>query len=57
MTDQSKWEYKTIVIDPRHTAENINYYGSNGWEAFAVSVQFTSHYVWFKRPIWPPARS
>lgn len=51
MKDQAGWEYRTVTVDPREAMDTINHFGSQGWEAFAVSVQFTSHYVWMKRPL------
>jgi hypothetical protein len=35
----------------KQTEVRLNTFGSAGWEVVAVSMQFTSHFVWMKRPI------
>jgi len=49
-----KWDYKLIKIsspDERDTEERITAGGRLGFELVAVSVQHTTHFLWFKRPL------
>lgn len=48
------WEYRIISatnvgahIDV--TERQLNSLGANGWEAYAVAVQFTNHVIYLKR--------
>jgi hypothetical protein len=50
----SRWEYKILKVDPggdEVLGIQLNNLGAAGWELVAVSVQFTSHFVWLKRRI------
>jgi hypothetical protein len=54
VTDRTRWEYKVVGLSPDNDgcAEvRLNTWGSAGWEVIAVSVQFTSHFVWMKRQV------
>lgn len=54
MTDRTRWEYKVVSMSPGNDGNaevRLNTWGSAGWEVVAVSVQFTSHFVWMKRKV------
>lgn len=48
-----KWEYQVIRIDGSddRAEDRMNAGGRLGWELVAVSVQFTKHFLYFKRPL------
>lgn len=46
-----QWEYMVVRTSPEGDHQSqLNKLGSKGWEVVAVSVQFTDHFVWLKRP-------
>jgi hypothetical protein len=52
----TRWEYATITDDD---ADNLNDYGKDGWEAFAVVPHPYSNepcYVWFFKRALPDER-
>ena len=54
----TKWEY--CVLEVQASAEGalmLDNLGKKGWELVAVSVHFTSHYAWLKRPLPAPPSS
>ncbi|MCK1281496.1 hypothetical protein IVB46_40390 [Bradyrhizobium sp. 61] len=54
MVDRTRWEYKVVDMAPGNDKQaevRLNTWGSAGWEVVAVSVQFTSHFVWMKRQV------
>jgi hypothetical protein len=49
MVEQPKWEYLVVTTGQPELTNVLTSLGMAGWEAYAVSVQFTTHYVWLKR--------
>ena len=47
-----KWEYWTVSQSKQMSVEELNHYGSQGWELINMFISHnTLHYYIFKRPI------